>query len=60
MFMLFQNLDFASLDTLLVSVPESLGVLVFGLGFTSLAILMRRLFDKSEHARASENTGKEG
>ena len=60
MFILFQNLNAASFDTLLVSVPESLGVLAFGLGFTSIAILMRRLFEKNEDAKPSENTGKEG
>ena len=57
--MLFGNIDIAMFTTLLVSVPESLGVLVFGLGFTSIAILARRLFDKAEPAETNENTGNE-
>ena len=57
--MLFRNIDIAMFTTLLVSVPESVGVLVFGLGFTSIAILARRLFDRPEPADTSEKTGNE-
>ena len=59
MFILFENIGIAILDMLLVSVPESVGVLVFGLGFTSIAILARRLFDKAERIDRDENTGNE-
>jgi hypothetical protein len=47
------------LEILLVNVPESVGVLVFGLGFTSIAILMRRLFENKAQAETAEKTGKE-
>ena len=57
--MLFRNIDIAMFTTLLVSVPESVGVLVFGLGFTSIAILARRLFDKADPVERDENTGNE-
>ena len=57
--MLFRNIDMAMFTTLLVSVPESVGVLVFGLGFTSIAILARRLFDKADPVARDENTGNE-
>ena len=57
--MLFRNIDIAMFTTLLVSVPESVGVLVFGLGFTSIAILARRLFDKTDPVERDENTGNE-
>ena len=59
MFILFENIGIAMLDTLLVSVPESLGVLVFGLGFTSIAILARHLFDNTKQVDREENTGNE-
>jgi hypothetical protein len=59
MFILFQDLNIASDDALLLGLPESLGVLAFGLGFTSIAVLMRRVFDKHEGRESTENTGKE-
>ena len=57
--MLFRNIDIAMFTTLLAGVPESVGVLVFGLGFTSFAILMRRVLQKHEPAEVAENTGKD-
>ena len=57
--MLFGNIDIATFTTLLAGVPDSVGVLVFGLGFTSFAILMRRLLQKNESTEVTENTGKD-
>jgi hypothetical protein len=59
MFIPIENAGIAMLETLLVSIPESLGVLVFGIGFTSIAILARRFFDKTERHDREEKTGNE-
>lgn len=45
---------FASAETLLVSIPESLGLLVFGIALVVLAVVIRNYMSKN----ASEETGK--
>jgi hypothetical protein len=44
MFVLFEIADFAAVEALFVSVPESLGLLAFGIGLVVLAVLTRSFF----------------
>lgn len=51
-------LNLATIETLLVGMPESVGVLVFGIALVTTAVLIRRLLDQSDIANTGENSGK--
>lgn len=51
-------LEGTNLTGLLVSLPESLGLLVFGVGLIGLAILIRWLIDRIPASRNGEKTTK--
>ncbi len=47
MFVLIEIFNFAAIETLLVSIPESAGLLVFGVGLVMTAVFIRRLLERS-------------
>lgn len=51
-------LNLATIETLLVGMPESVGVLVFGIALVTTAVLIRRLLDQSDIENTGENSGK--
>lgn len=54
MMYLFETSDVGAVTTLLVSIPESLGLLVFGIGLILIAVLIRALLAKSENVETHE------
>jgi hypothetical protein len=52
MFVLF---EITAIKSFLLGIPESLGVLVFGLGLAAAAILTRRVFARAEAARTVDD-----
>ncbi len=46
MVILFEIFNLAAIETLLVGIPESVGLLVFGIGLTAAAVLIRRLLGR--------------
>ena len=51
-------LDLAALETLFVGIPESVGLLAFGVGLVGLAVLIRRLMGRGETRSRDEKIGK--
>ena len=56
MFVLLEIVSFASIETLIVSIPESVGVLIFGVVLVLTALLMRRVLDSPKSGGAEEKT----
>ena len=54
--MLLQILNFMALETLLVSIPETLGLLIFGIVLAGTAILMRKLLNRHDTAQNEEKS----
>ena len=48
MLVLFEITDLAAAETLLVSIPESLGLLAFGIGLVAVAVLIRWFLGRGE------------
>lgn len=59
MFFLFEIGRIATLETLAVSVPESVGLLIFGVGLIVAAVLLRSLLAKSDKQKRNEKATKE-
>lgn len=59
MFFLFETADIATVEGLLVSIPESLGVLAFGVGLAGAAVLTRWFLGKDEASEADKKVGKQ-
>lgn len=55
---LFEILNLAAIRTLLVGIPESIGLLVFGIGLVLTAVLIRRLLGRGSEEKAEEKLGK--
>jgi len=55
---LLEILNFAAIETLIVSIPESLGALIFGVVLVLTALLIRRVLDRPELGKADEKTAK--
>jgi len=51
MFILFTITDLAAIEMLLISIPESLGLLAFGVGLVAAAVIGRWLLARGEEAR---------
>ena len=51
-------LDLAALETLFVGIPESVGLLAFGVGLVGLAVLIRRFMGRGEARSRDEKIGK--
>ena len=50
--------DLAALETLFIGVPESVGLLVFGVGLVGVAILIRRFMARGETRSSDEKIGR--
>ncbi len=55
---LIEIFNFAAIETLLVGIPESAGLLVFGIGLVLTAVLIRRLLGRSSQPKTEEKLGK--
>ena len=58
MLILFEIFSFATSESLLVSIPETAGLLVFGVGLAILAILMRSFLARGEKDKTDESVTK--
>ena len=58
MLALIENIEIAAFETLLVSIPESAGLLAFGIGLVMIAVFIRRQMAKAEIAKTEEKLGK--
>ncbi|MEQ1641927.1 MAG: hypothetical protein ABL959_00615 [Pyrinomonadaceae bacterium] len=58
MVVLLEITNFAAIETLIVSIPESVGVLIFGVVLVLTALLIRRVLGRSESEKADEKTAK--
>ena len=58
-FALVEIFNIAAIRTLLVGIPESAGLLVFGIGLVLTAVLIRRLLGREAEDKADEKLGKE-
>ena len=54
MFAFVEILDLAALETLIVGIPESVGLLLFGVGLVGFAILLRRLAGRGGEPKRDE------
>ncbi len=50
--------DLAALETLFVGIPESVGLLVFGVGLVGLVVLVRRFMGRGETRNTDEKLGR--
>ena len=58
MVIMFETLDIAVFQPLLLGMPESLGLLLFGIGLITMAMLLRWILGDSDDKKADENLGK--
>lgn len=58
MIFLFEIGNAPTIESIAVSIPESLGLLVFGVGLVVVAVLLRSIFAKSEKAKSDEEATK--
>lgn len=58
MVVLLEITNLAAIETLIVSIPESVGVLIFGVVLVLTALLIRRVLGRSESEKADEKTAK--
>lgn len=59
MFVLATFTDLAAVETMLVSIPESLGLFAFAVALFSVAVIGRWLLARGEEAREKEEIHKE-
>jgi uncharacterized membrane protein YidH (DUF202 family) len=57
-FVLFENHGFASVDIVLVAIPESLALLAFGIGLAALAVLIRSFLTRGGTEKRETNASK--
>lgn len=50
--------DLAALETLFVGIPESVGLLVFGVGLVGVVVLIRRFMGRGETRNTDEKLGR--
>ena len=50
--------DLLSITTLLVGIPESAGLLLFGVVLVMTAVLIRRLLGRGDEAKSDQKLGK--
>ncbi len=56
---MFETLDIAVFQPLLLGIPESLGLLVFGIGLVTMAMLLRWILGEGKETKTDENLTKE-
>ena len=54
---MFENIKVAAFETLLMSIPESVGLLAFGIGLVGAVVIIRRLLAKTEVGKTEEKFG---
>ena len=59
MVFLSDNMGLASIHALFMSIPETAGLLVFGLCLIGAAVLLRRLLGRGDSAKTEQEMGKE-
>jgi hypothetical protein len=57
MTLLLQNSIPTTVEMIWVSVPESLGLLIFGVLLVAVAVILRSVFAKAEKSKAEKETG---
>jgi hypothetical protein len=57
MHVLVQTLHHATFGLLLVGMPEWIGLLLFGIGLVTMAVLIRWLLGRNDEAETDENIG---
>ncbi len=57
--LLFEIGNAPTIESIAVSIPESLGLLVFGVGLVVVAVLLRSMLAKSEKSKSDEKVAKE-
>jgi len=57
MFLMFETLDIAVFEPLLLGMPESLGLLLFGIGLITMAMLLRWILGGNEEEKVDDNLG---
>ncbi len=55
---LFEIFNLAAIKTVLVGIPESIGLLVFGIGLVVTVVLIRRLLGRAPEEKTEEKLGK--
>ena len=58
MLVFFEMLDLAAIRTLLVTIPESVGLLVFGITLAAAAVLIRWFLGRGATVKSTEKIGK--
>ena len=58
MLAILENVDLAAFRTLLVGIPESVGLLVFGIGLVATAVLIRRMLGRADEVKTEQKIGK--
>ena len=58
MFVVVEILNLATIKTLLVGIPESIGLLAFGIGLVAAAIVIRRLLGRGDAEKTEEKLRK--
>lgn len=58
MLILFETTGFATFKMLLAGIPESLGLLAFGIGLVIIAVMIRRLLRRGDAQRTDEKISK--
>ncbi|MEQ1604206.1 MAG: hypothetical protein ABL999_04990 [Pyrinomonadaceae bacterium] len=58
MFLLFEIGNAPTIESMAVSIPESLGLLIFGIGLVVVAVLLRSMLAKSEKPKSDEKVAK--
>lgn len=56
---MFETLDIAVFQPLLLGIPESLGLLMFGIGLITMAMLLRWILGDDKDPKPEEKIGKE-
>jgi hypothetical protein len=52
---MFETLDIAVFQPLLLGIPESVGLLMFGVGLITMAMLLRWILGEGKEGKGDEN-----
>ncbi len=58
MVVLLETVSLASIETIVVAIPESVGVLIFGVILVLTALLLRKVLGRTEPTKTDEKTAK--
>lgn len=59
MVLLFEITDLAAIETFLVSIPESLSLLIFGMVLVAAAVILRKLLGRRQAEKFDDEPRKE-